>query len=643
MRVDEERFYDSIKDLDRERLLSYYVDLHKKYEELLLNKNASDRITTEGVIQFQKLKKDYNEALAKIEQLEKTVKKLSDQLGLKNRAIFGRATEKFIDTLMSSENPPEEFEDESQKEDCHNSSEEKHTVITLSDYKKQSEKDKCRNNVISPNKSGDKKSGTGKRKYRNLLLESMKKLPTELIIEADINGLDEKYGAGNWRIAMWHEHYVIEKIENPVYVKKILTPVISSGLEHVMTTIPYKNPLKDRTYISASILTDILYRKFFLALPFFRQSMDYRMQGLALSRQVMIGWVNELVPLIMTPVIKYMTQLMLLCPYHQCDETYLQVIKDGRAPGSKGFLWVHSTGELYEGNPIIIFIYEQTRGTDHLRDLLFEFHGYITCDAYVSYHVLEDESNGRIQTTGCMMHCRRYFALSLFVNDLDKMSEEEILQLPEMKVLLFMRDIYHEEMNLKTLNADDRLTGRQEHVEPKMDEMFAYIHELVDSGEVFSEKLSKAISYAVNQEKYLRRFLEDGNIPIDNGSSERFIASYSRGRANWLFADTFLGAEVNADMYTIVETSKANQVNPREYIKYLLDKMPEHLNENGEVIDPECLEDMMPWSEVFHEYERECTENRKHLYSNMFPEPLIPKPPKKVTSTTIDGSRQNSA
>ncbi len=160
MRVDEERFYDSIKALDRERLLSYYVDLHKKYEELLLNKNASDRITTEGVIQFQKLKKDYNEALAKIEQLEKTVKKLSDQLGLKNRAIFGRATEKFIDTLMSSEKPPEEFEDESQKEDCYNSSEEKHTVITLSDYKKQSEKDKCRNNVISPNKSGDKKSGT---------------------------------------------------------------------------------------------------------------------------------------------------------------------------------------------------------------------------------------------------------------------------------------------------------------------------------------------------------------------------------------------------------------------------------------------------------------------------------------------------
>ena len=107
-----------------------------------------------------------------------------------------------------------------------------------------------------------------------------------------------------------HEHYVVEKIDCPLYVKKILTPVISSGLEHVMTTIPYKNPLKDRTYISASIMADILYRKFVLALPFFRQAVDYYMQGLDLSRQVMIGWVNELVPLIMTPVIKYMIQLM---------------------------------------------------------------------------------------------------------------------------------------------------------------------------------------------------------------------------------------------------------------------------------------------------------------------------------------------
>ena len=408
MRADEERFYESVKDLDRESLLSGYVALNIKYEELLRNKSASDRITTEGVIQFQKLSKDYDKALNRIDQLEKTVKKLSDQLELKNRAIFGRNTEKFLDTLMSSENPPKEFEDESQTEDADSDTEQNHIVISLAEYKRQLGEETNSNNdsINNGNKTGkNKKSGGRSRKSR--LLDSLMNLPAQLIYDLDIDMLNEQYGEGNWRIAKWHEHYVVEKIENPLYVKKILTPVISSGLEHVITTVSYRNPLKDRTYISASILADILYRKFVLALPFFRQAADYYMQGLGLSRQVIIGWVNELVPLIMNPVLKYMIQQMLLCPYHNCDETYLQVIKDGRAPGSKGFLWVHSTGELYDGNPIIIFIYEQTRGTDHLRKLLLEFHGYITCDAYISYHVLEEESGGRILTTGCMMHYPR--------------------------------------------------------------------------------------------------------------------------------------------------------------------------------------------------------------------------------------------
>lgn len=644
MRADEERFYESVKDLDRESLLSGYVALHIKYEELLRNKSASDRITTEGVIQFQKLSKDYDKALNRIDQLEKTVKKLSDQLELKNRAIFGRNTEKFLDTLMSSENPPKEFEDESQTEDSDSGTEQNRIVISLAEYKRQlgEENNSNADSNNNGNKNGKHKKSGG-RNRRSRLLDSLMNLPSQLIYDLDIDMLNDQYGEGNWRIAKWHEHYVVEKIENPLYVKKILTPVISSGLEHVMTTVPYRNPLKDRTYISASILADILYRKFVLALPFFRQAADYYMQGLDLSRQVIIGWVNELVPLIMTPVLKYMIQQMLLCPYHNCDETYLQVIKDGRAPGSKGFLWVHSTGELYDGNPIIIFIYEQTRGTDHLRKLLLEFHGYITCDAYISYHVLEEESGGRILTTGCMMHCRRYFALSLFVHDLKNMSEEEILQLPETKVLMLIRAIYHEEMKLRNLTARDRLAARKEYVLPKVNDLFDYIHELDNAGEHFSEKLSKAISYAVNQEKYLRRFLEDGNIPLDNGSSERYISSYSKGRANWLFADTMLGAEVNAAMYSIVETAKANKVNPYEYIKYLLEKMPEHLDEKGNVADPECLKDMMPWSDAFKTYHRECIDLRKTLYSEMFPIPVVPKPPKRVASLVPDDPGQNSA
>lgn len=639
MKAGRKNFEESLNDLGEYCLRALCISMYDIIEETALRENASDRINTESAIAFRAMQKELDDTKKELEDCNKIIAKLNEQLSLKTRMIFGRHTEKFIDSLGDAQNPPEEFEDESQTEDTDDRGKKTGSLISFDDLKKSHSEGSGKEDQDSSSNKGSKgtKNGGGRKKSRTAALyESIMNLPMQLLYDLDIDKLNKEYGEGNWRIARWHEHFVVEKIECPLYVRRILTPVISSGLEHRMTTISYKNPIKDRTYLSAPLLADILYRKFVLALPFYRQSDDYNNWGLALSRQVIIRWVNTLVPTIMGPVIGYLTELMLECVYHQCDETYILVNRDGRAAGTKGFLWVHSTSELASCNPIILFFYEATRGTDHLRKLLLEFHGYITCDAYISYHVMEEESEGRILVTGCLMHCRRYFAIALFVNDLSGLTDEQIMEMPEVKVLILIREIYIEENKLKDMTADDRLLARKEFVEPKVVALFDYIHELKESGMVFSEKLTKAIDYAINQEVYLRRFLEDGNIPCDNGSSERHIRGYSVGRANWLFADTVTGAEVNAAMYSIVETAKANNVNPYTYIKYLIEKMPEHLDSEGNVTDRECLRDMVPWSDAFHSYERECTENRNRMYSDMFPAPVIPKPPGKTAGASKD-------
>ena len=186
MRADEERFYESALKMDYESLLSAYVSLHTEHEELLRTKKETDRITTEGVIQFQKLTKDYQDSLIKIEQLEKTIKKLSDQLELKNRAIFGRNTEKFLDTLASSENPPEEFEDESQTEDCDEGNNDSHTIISLDEYRKSLEEGSKGNpEGRKEGKNAGNKKGKGLKRSR--LLDSLKGLPSQLIYDLDID------------------------------------------------------------------------------------------------------------------------------------------------------------------------------------------------------------------------------------------------------------------------------------------------------------------------------------------------------------------------------------------------------------------------------------------------------------------------
>ena len=248
---------------------------------------------------------------------------------------------------------------------------------------------------------------------------------------------------------------------------------------------------------------------------------------------------------------RYMTEYLIRSGYMQSDESYFQVNKDERGPGHKGFMWIHCTSEMLDIHPVVVFYYESTRGTEHLRQLFGEFIGYIICDAYISYQVLEKE-NPLITVAGCLMHCRRYLAEALFVNDISSMTDEEINALSETKALLLIREIYIAENSLRDMSADERLKARQRIVKPKVDAFFEFIHSLIEPGMVLSERLNKAVQYAINQEERLREFLNDGNIPCDNGHSERIIRAYSVGRANWLFADTITGANVNAIMYSIV-------------------------------------------------------------------------------------------
>ena len=126
----------------------------------------------------------------------------------------------------------------------------------------------------------------------------------------------------------------------------VYTPVVSVGTEHDLFTFPYLNPLIDKSVISCTIIADILYRKFVLGLPFYRQAMDYQMQNIPLIKQTIINWANTLVPKVCEEVYEFMTRLLVGYRHIQCDETYIQVNKDGYGPGHKSFLWVHTSSEL---------------------------------------------------------------------------------------------------------------------------------------------------------------------------------------------------------------------------------------------------------------------------------------------------------
>ena len=246
-------------------------------------------------------------------------------------------------------------------------------------------------------------------------------------------------------------------------------------------------------------------------------------------------------------------------------------------------MWVYRSGYLYKDRQIVLYEYQLTRNAAHPREFLKEYGGICVTDGYQVYHTLEKEKE-ELTIAGCWVHCRRRFdeALKTIPKPLQNESESFLL----MKQI---QAIYREEGKLEGLTSKERLMQRQAVIKPLVDAFFAYLKKLNVSSK---DKFGEAVSYALNQESYLRVFLTNGDVPIDNNASERAIRGFCVGKKNWQMIDTINGARTSAVIYSIVETAKANNLKPYDYVKYLLEEIPKHMDD----AERSFIKKLLPWS-----------------------------------------------
>lgn len=369
--------------------------------------------------------------------------------------------------------------------------------------------------------------------------------------------------------------------------------VYSSKTDDRMVKAPHPKKLLPGSLVSPSLAAAVLNGKYVNAVPLYRLEKEFERYGLAITRQNMANWVIRLGESCFGPLYDYLHTLLYRYPVIQADETPVLVNKDDRPAGSKSWMWVYRSGCLYQKEQVILYEYQKTWNASHPRKFLKDYNGICVTDGYQVYHTLEKEKED-LKTAGCWVHCRRKFeeALEVIPKELRKQSVLDLL-------MNQIRAIYREEGKLSGFSADERVEKRQLVVKPLVDAFFAYVKQ--NSGRVpKSGKAREAFTYALNQEPYLRVFLENGDVPMDNNASERAIRGFCIGKKNWEMIDTVHGASASAIIYSISETAKANGLKPYEYFEYLLTEIPKHQDESS----TDFLADLLPWSEKLPEYIR---------------------------------------
>ena len=392
------------------------------------------------------------------------------------------------------------------------------------------------------------------------------------------------------------------------YIEHHNIHVYKSGKKIVRACLTEK--LLPHSDISSSTMAYMLNGRFAMNLPANRICQEMARNGYPINRQRVYSLTEHFAFKVFELVIERMKQVMFSTRHIQADETEIimnEKRKDGHVVASR--MWVYLTSERNEAAlpKVVIYQFELTRGTDNLRDFIQGFSGTITRDAYASYIVIDKDKEIDITVSGCMTHARRKYvdalkALSGF-RYLEKAEKEKV---PAYVAAKKIGKIFTADKKLNDLEPGERLARRQIEVAPLVDDFFEYVHSFKDTDFTKGGLSYKAFNYSKNQEKYLRLFLTDGHIPLENSASERKVISVALGRNGWKTIATIDGATAAGYMYSLAETAKENGARPYYYYKYLLEKAGalQKKHEDDGIENLEYLDPMMPWSEEYRQYEK---------------------------------------
>lgn len=626
---------------------------------IFLNDTAMAELPHEELL---KVAIQYRDTIMGLEQerneLTDAFRTLLDRNNILIKDVFGRKSERLAVLLEGSKpagdhTPTEDDEHSVGAGNKGNTGEDSHSETPGKAAEKEEKRedkseaeDGCDDPGHAPTQKHKKKRTWKPARSEGCLDKQCKDLPViEKIIEMSEEELEKIFGKGNYRRMNSNDREIIEYKFTPstLYVFKTVLCAYEAEdkdadcVKKEVAVAP--NPvtrLRQCSRVTSSVWAFVLSQRYYLRLPWERVSSDLANSGLLLPPQMMEENARFFYG-IFVAIIQRLWYYLLLTGHIQIDETPVLMYDQSEKLLRRCFFWVFTVSELYETDKAVtIFVYASGKGTDVLRKFLVEDHtyqGYATTDGHEPYHIIEEETNGVIRNTGCLNHFRtRLVRVLQAIPNLKEMTMGQLQQIPAFNALSELQVVFENEKKAAGMSADERTAYREEHVLPELEKSLDALAGLNADDYGQGSLMYKALTYLNNQQEYLKRFMEDGSIPLTNSNSERHIAFFSLLRnVSRLFGSDVMG-KVGAGWETLAQTARAFTTHVDIYFQYLLDEaVPFIMNEDSKkgikhtaksnvddleknalaYFNDERIDRFLPWSPEYKSTEKRILQERK--------------------------------
>src|ERR1700688_2567077 len=363
----------------------------------------------------------------------------------------------------------------------------------------------------------------------------------------------------------------LERIGEDVSEKLDYTPGVFEVERHIrgkwvcrrcerLIQAPVPPHVIDKGIPTAGLLAQVLVAKYLDHAPLYRQESIFERAGLALSRSTLAEWVGAS-GVRLQPLVEAMKEHLLKCSVLHADETPVPMLKPALGRTHAAYLWSYSSSE-YDDLQAVIYDFADGRGGAHAQAFLGDWTGKLVCDDYAGYKAL---FNRGIIEVGCMAHARRKLH-DLYADHRSEIAEEGL------RYFAALYEIEREGRELK-LDADGRRLLRQQRSKPAAEALRQWLTR--QRGQVPDGSATrKAIDYSMGRWAALIRYLDDGELPIDNNHIENRIRPVALGRSNWLFAGSLRAGQRAAAIMSLIQSAKLNGHDPHRYLKDVLERLP---------------------------------------------------------------------